>query len=164
MRMISTQIRWHDLCRSLCKLWEHRLDFIKENVRELASPPVPFMWDFRSLSKEFDSYFLIWIFHFSLPRFSYYSWKKENTDTDNIMQWQTPLMNSLLLTKIFVLIIWICFLNELIKPLLDPAEYGFIVTIHKHDRIYSQKGTSERKYIQLSPEGEMNIGGYTVYI
>ena len=28
MRMISTQIRWQDPCWSLCKLWEHRLDFI----------------------------------------------------------------------------------------------------------------------------------------
>ena len=28
MRMISTQIRWQDTCWSLCKLWEHRLDFI----------------------------------------------------------------------------------------------------------------------------------------
>ena len=48
-------------------------------------PSVPFMWDFRSLSKKFDSYFLNWIFHFSLPRFNYYSRKKENTDTDNII-------------------------------------------------------------------------------
>ena len=28
MRMISTQIRWQEPCWSLCKLWEHRLDFI----------------------------------------------------------------------------------------------------------------------------------------
>ena len=30
-RMISTQIRCQDLWRSLCKLWEHRLDFIWTN-------------------------------------------------------------------------------------------------------------------------------------
>ena len=30
-RMISTQIRCQDLWRSLCKLWEHRLDFIWKN-------------------------------------------------------------------------------------------------------------------------------------
>ena len=28
MRMITTQLRWQDLCWSLCKLWEHRLDFM----------------------------------------------------------------------------------------------------------------------------------------
>ena len=31
------------------------------------------------------------------------------------------------------------------KPISDPAEYGLNVTIHKHDRIHSQKDTSERK-------------------
>ena len=41
MRMIGTQIRWLHLCWSLCKLWEHRLDFISENVREVASPLPP---------------------------------------------------------------------------------------------------------------------------
>ena len=35
------------------------------------------------------------------------------------------------------------------KPLLDPAEYWLNVTIHKHDLIYSQKDTAERKYRQL---------------
>ena len=35
------------------------------------------------------------------------------------------------------------------KPLSDPAEYGLNVTIHKHDHIYSQKDTAERKYRQL---------------
>ena len=30
------------------------------------------------------------------------------------------------------------------KPLSDLAEYGLNVTIHKHDCIYSQKGTAER--------------------
>ena len=30
------------------------------------------------------------------------------------------------------------------KPLSDLAEYGLNVTIHKHDSIYSQKGTAER--------------------
>ena len=32
---------------------------------------------------------------------------------------------------------------------LVPAEYGLIVTIHKRDRIYSKKGTAERKCCQL---------------
>ena len=41
MRMISTQIRWQDPCWSLCKLWEHSLDFIEENVWEVASPTPP---------------------------------------------------------------------------------------------------------------------------
>ena len=30
------------------------------------------------------------------------------------------------------------------KPLSDLAEYGLNVTIHKHGRIYSKKGTAER--------------------
>ena len=38
------------------------------------------MWNFRSLSKKIDSSFLTWFFHLSLPRFSYYSWQKENID------------------------------------------------------------------------------------
>ena len=47
-------------------------------------------------------------------------------------------------TKIFVLIIWTCFLYGLSRCQIR-HEYGLNVTIHKHDRIYSQKDTAERK-------------------
>ena len=40
MRMISTQIRWQDPCWSLCKLWEHSLDFFKRMYgKQLPLPP-----------------------------------------------------------------------------------------------------------------------------
>ena len=51
-------------------------------------------------------------------------------------------------TKIFVLIIWTCFLYGLSRCQIR-HEYGLNVTIHKHDRIYSQKDTAKRKYRQL---------------
>ena len=55
MRMISTQIRWQEPCWSLCKLWEHRLDFIQENIWEVAFPPGPYLL---TLSSKFALYLI----------------------------------------------------------------------------------------------------------
>ena len=55
MRMISTQIRWQEPCWSLCKLWEHHLDFIQENIWEVAFPPGPYLL---TLSSKFALYLI----------------------------------------------------------------------------------------------------------
>ena len=39
MRMIRTQIRWQEACWSLCKLWEHRLDFHLRECMGSSFPP-----------------------------------------------------------------------------------------------------------------------------